>query len=259
MNQIGQTFLIFAVGLTGGLIGSMLMSSPTAASAGTSADGSSAEMVADSDFGATLSTIQADLDMLTQEVALQRNRMSSLDTRLAGVQSSQSEVRVAGGAASEELLAGLDPGEMPSGMGFDAAVNAAIEKREADEAATREADRAVRLDERLDREMERWTSELGLSADQASEMKTILGDTTKARTDFFTEMRESGTMDRELMREKMTELGETQSEQLGNLLDATQMEKYTESSANSGFGGFGGGRRGGNTGGNTGGGRTNEF
>jgi uncharacterized membrane protein YgcG len=259
MNQIGQTFLIFAVGLAGGLVGSTLMSSPSAAPDGASAGDSGAALSAGADLGTVLDTIQADLAMLTQEVALQGNQMSSMDTRLAGVQTSQAKTRAAGGAAMDPL-AGLDPGEMPSGMGFDAAVNAAIEKREADEAATRDADRTVRREERLDREMEKWTTELGLSTDQASQMKTILNDTTKARTDFFTEMRESGTMDRELMREKMTEMGDSQNEQLGNVLDATQMATYTESSANSGFGGFGGRRGGGGgTGGSSGGGRTNEF
>lgn len=263
MNQIGQTFLIFAVGLAGGLVGSTLLSSPTAASDSTSTGGSNAELVADGDFGAVLDTMQADLAMLTQEVALQRNHMSSLDTRLAGVQASQAESRMAGGGAAMDPLAGLDPGEMPSGMGFDAAVNAAIEKREADESATRDAARDVQREERLERDMERWTEELGLSADQASQMKTILNDTTVARTEFFTEMRESGTMDRELMRERMTELGETQNEQLGNVLDTTQMATYTESSSSSFFGGGFGGRRGGgggtSSGGTSGGGRTNQF
>jgi hypothetical protein len=257
MNQIGQTFLIFAVGLAGGLVGSTLFSSPTAASDSTSNGGNGQELAINAEFNTALDTIQADLAMLTQEVALQRNQMSSMDTRLAGVLASQAESRAAVVGQAVDPLAGLNPAEMPSGMGFDAAVNAAIEKREADEAATRAAARALQLEQRLEREMKRWTEELGLSADQASQMKTILNDTTVARTEFFTEMRESGTMDRELVREKLTELNDTQNEQLGNVLDSSQMEKYTESTANTFMGGRFGGRSTGSRSSGGGGGRPN--
>jgi hypothetical protein len=253
MNQLGQTFLIFAVGLAGGLVGSVLLSSPTnhVEDAATSAPGSSQQ--ATNDYAKVLDGIQGDLAMLTDEVAQQRNMMRALDSRIASTQATRNDARL--GAVGVELdpLAALNPSEIPSGQGFDAAVNAAIEKREADEAAVREAERAAQREERLNAQMENYIKELGLDANQAAEMKTILNDATVARTAFFNEMRESGSMDRELMREKMTELSDTQNEALGNVLNPTQMGQYTEMSANSGFGG---GRR---TGGTGGGARTNEF
>jgi len=256
MNQLGQTFLIFVVGLAGGLVGSMVLSTPSSNAEGTAAGANGASQQEANDHSKVLDGIQGDLAMLTDEVAQQRNMMRALDSRIASTQAARNDARP--GAVGVELdpLAALSPSEIPSGQGFDAAVNAAIEKREADEAAVRDAERAVQREERLNAQMENYIKELGLDANQAAEMKTILNDATVARTEFFTEMRESGSMDRELMREKMTELSDTQNEALGNVLNPTQLEQYTEMSANSGFGGFGGGRR---TGGTGGGARTNEF
>lgn len=260
MNQIGQTFLIFVTGLAGGIVGSMVLG-PSAGSAD-SADGGQTQTIlaSDNELSGVIESMQGEMALLGNEISQQNTVIQSLDARLANIQVLQGDGLVGGASQNADPLAGLDQSEIPSGNSFDAAVNAAIEKREADEAAERDAQRAVRREEQMERRMENYVTELGLDAAQADQMKTILLDGDKARTDFFTDMRESGTMDRQAMREAMTELTETQNEQLSTVLNPTQMEQYSEMSSNrGGFGGGGGGRGAGGGGGNTGGGRNNEF
>jgi hypothetical protein len=260
MNQIGQTFLIFVTGLAGGIVGSMVLG-PSGGTAD-SADGGQAQTVlaSDSELSGVIESIQGDMAQLGSEISQQKSVLQSLDARLANIQTLQGDGLVGGTGLNADPLAGLDQSEIPSGNSFDAAVNAAIEKREADEAAERDAQRAVRREEQMERRMENYVTELGLDAAQADQMKKILLDGDKARTDYFTELRESGNMDRQAMREAMTELTDTQNEQLGNVLNPTQMEQYSEMASSSRFGGFGGGGRGtGGGGGNAGGGRNNEF
>lgn len=251
MNQIGQTFLIFVTGLAGGILGSIALG-PAADSTdpGTSGQGQPA-LTSDSELSAVIDAMQGDMAQLGNEISQQKSAIQSLDARLANIQALQ------GNSPSGDPLAGLDPAEIPSGSSFDAAVNAAIEKREADEAAERDARRAERREEQMERRMENYVTELGLDAAQADQMKTILLETDTARSDLFTEMRDSGNMDRETIRDMMSELNETQNEKLSEVLNPTQMEQYTEMSSNRGFGGGFGGRGGGNTG--RGGGRNNEF
>lgn len=256
MNQLGQIFLLFVVGLAGGLMGSLILSDPAGQGGAGESSSSISTDSADARLTARLDELQDTLDILVEDVARQRSNLAILDTRLAGVQAERRSNRDGdrGGAAPQDPFAGLDPSEIPTGRGFDAAVIAAVEKREADAAAQREVERAQRREEQLERQMERYIEELGLDDYQAGQMKTILNDTSVARNEFFTEMRESGVMDRQLIREKMTEINDSQIEQLGNVLTSVQMSQYTEMTANAGFGGGGGRWSGGNSGGRTGGG-----
>jgi len=199
MKQLGPVLLYFTIGLAGGLVSAVVVSSPSGGSDDQPVAGSSEEGL----LASRVKSLQDELALLRDDVSQQHNAMRILDSRLAGIQDSGPDSLGGMDIPDADALAALSPADMPSGMAFDAAVNAAIEKREADEAAEREEQRAVRRAEQLDRQMERYTQELGLDADQASQMKTILSETTEARNAFFSEMRESGTMDREMIREKM--------------------------------------------------------
>ncbi|MCP4094388.1 MAG: hypothetical protein GY747_13175 [Planctomycetes bacterium] len=254
MNQIGQTFLIFVTGLAGGIVGSMVLGTSTGATDPVDSGKNQTVLTSDSELTAVIDAMQGDMAQLGSEISQQKSVIQSLDARLANIQTLQGDGLIGGNSLNSDPLAGLDPAEIPSGNSFDAAVNAAIEKREADEAAERAAQRAVRREEQMERRMENYVTELGLDAAQADQMKAILLEGDTARSDMFTEMRESGTMDRQAMRDAMTELNESTNEKLGAVLNPTQMEQYSEMSSNS-FGGFGGGRRGGNSGG----GGKNEF
>jgi hypothetical protein len=247
MNQIGQTFLIFATGLVGGLVGSMLFGpSPAEVDSGANT-GVESVLTSDRALAEKLDGIQDELDRLGQDMSMQGTSLQALDSRIAALQDMRRDL-LAGSSlgAGTDPLSLLDPAEIPSGMAFDAAVNAAIEKREADVEAERSERRSARRKEQLDRQMERFTEELGLDAVQADQMRTILDETSRKRNAFFSEMRDSGVMDRDLIRRTMTELNDSVTEQLGDVLTTDQMDKYSELNASRfggpGPGGGGGGR-----------------
>jgi hypothetical protein len=125
-----------------------------------------------------------------------------------------------------------------------------LDLREQQEEAERDQRRADQRAQRMADRVARLTEELGLDAYQASEMTRVLTDSEKIMTDYFAEMRESGTFDRTTIRTQMTEFRETTNDQLGQFLNTTQLEGYQNSNS-SRFGGFGRDNRGGG-GGNTG-------
>lgn len=128
---------------------------------------------------------------------------------------------------------------------------ARIEQQKEDE---REERRAQQRIERMERRMDRYTEELGLDAYQREQMTNVLTEMDTKMTAYWTEMRESGSFDRNDARAAMEDM-RTQSEtQLGQFLTTQQLETYSGMNTGFGFGRDRGGR-GGDRGGDGGGSR----
>lgn len=254
MQNLAQTVLVFALGLIGGIVGGLLFSSDPQAAGQLPGDGSPSVLQSDTELVGRLDGMQGELDLIQDELAQQRGMMMAMDSRMAQLPPPGPQGSMGPGG---DPFAQLDPSEIPTGMGFDAAVNAAIEKREEDERAARDERRQQFQKERMDEQMERYVAELGLDEGQADRMRTVLEETSERRNAFFTEMREAGTMDRQLIRDTMTELSESQNEQLSNILTSDQMSSYEGMNSDFGFGGrgMGGGGRSSGSGSSGGGGR----
>lgn len=265
MNQLLQTFLIFVTGLIGGLIGSVLLADGGSSSTPSSED-SSYTAAADEDLSKTLQALQAKVDTMGRTLELQSSTLLTMQDQMASAVEMDRALRQGTLPGGEPLPAGtgMAMADIPTGPGFDAALDAALQQRDEEEAAERAAAREERRKEQLEARVADLALELGLSESQTIEFGKILDESSKARSDFFTEMRETGAWgDRTTMREKMGEFRDTELESLGGLLNNEQLTQYTELTENSGFGGGGrgGGNRGGggNTGGGGGGGGNRNF
>lgn len=250
MNQLLQTFLIFIVGLLGGLIGSTLLGG---ASSEGSKDGTGSA-ISDGDQASLsdqLDAIQMELGSLSRRVELQASTLLTLQDRVAGAIEMDRSLREGRMPGGEPLpFAEMGPGgmaDMPTGQSFDAAVDAVIQQREEEEAAARAERREQRRQEQLDQRVADLSEQLGLDASQQSAFAEALNQTSVARNDYFSDMRENGFSGREEIQAKMTELREQELETLGGFLNQDQLTQYQELTEVSGFGGFGG--RGGNRGG----------
>ena len=120
-----------------------------------------------------------------------------------------------------------------------------LERLDEEEKVEREGREAERREERMVRRMDRYTSELGLDGYQSQEMSRIMTESDKNRSAYFTEMRESGSFDRESIRETMTEMQGVVNDELGQILTEGQMSDYEAMQENSrrGWGGGGGSGR----------------
>lgn len=78
---------------------------------------------------------------------------------------------------------------------------------------------------RLQREIEGLTTALGLSKDDIAKITPIVTEAQKKQSETFAKMRESGTMDREKMREEMTKMRTETDKKLKEILTAEQGEK----------------------------------
>jgi len=191
--------------------------------------------------------------------ALEDPRVNRLSTDLAQLQIDldvmRSEMAKASQARSEAPVAATTTAPPPTsnaayGGDIDAAVNAVLEQREAVKKQEEDARDAERRAQRQQRQADRWQEELGLTDAQAHDMGLILAEQDDRTRDMMREMRDSGAMDRDTMREAWTELREETSTALSGILTTDQLSQYQESSSR----GWGGGR-GGNDRGNRGGGR----
>ena len=81
-------------------------------------------------------------------------------------------------------------------------------------------------EERAKRQTEELTEKLDLSKDQAKKVEAINLKYAKKMGDMFRDMRDSGNMDREAMREKMGALREEQNKEMQKVLDKDQMKEY---------------------------------
>lgn len=75
---------------------------------------------------------------------------------------------------------------------------------------------------RLKSELEGLTTELGLTKDQVEKVTPIVTEAQKKQSEMFQEMRDSGNMDRDKMREEWTKLQEETDKQLKAVLTLEQ-------------------------------------
>ena len=256
MNQLLQTFLIFVTGLLGGLIGSVLLSDPGSTAETQDAE-SSYSTEANLELAESHDALQAQVDTLSRTVELQSSTILNLQDQVKGAVEMERALREGVMPGGEPLPPGLAMADVPTGPGFDAAVDAIIPQREEQEESERAERREERRQEQLARRVDDLAEQLGLDEAQKGEFAKILDESSKARNDFFQEMRETGAWsDRETIRTKMTEMRESELQSLGGLLNPEQLSQYEESTSFTGFGG-GGNRGGGGGGGNRGGGNNN--
>lgn len=78
---------------------------------------------------------------------------------------------------------------------------------------------------RLQRELDGLTTELGLSKEQVEKVKPIVTEAQKKQSESFAKMRESGSFDRDKMREERTKLQTETDKQLKAVLTAEQAVK----------------------------------
>ncbi|MCH2111547.1 MAG: hypothetical protein MK213_01710 [Planctomycetes bacterium] len=193
--------------------------------------------------------------------ALEDPRVNRLSTDLAQLQIDldvmRSEMAKASQARSEAPIAATTTAPTPAsnaafGGDIDAAVNAVLEQREAAKKQEEDARDAERRAQRSQRQVDRWKEELGLTDAQAHDMGLILAAQEDKTRDMMREMRDSGVVDRDTMREMWTEMRESTNTALSGILTTDQMSQYEDSSSRGGWGSWG---RGGSDRGGRGGGR----
>lgn len=238
MQDILKTVLVFVVGLLGGLLGASLI--------GGGSD-RSAEVVGGTGLDAVSATafksLEERLMLLEREAAAQDLALADFDTRLLAATRREAAPNPAASAAALDPNGNPDLGalsltDLPTGPSFDAAVAAVIQKREEEERAARELERAQRREERVARTVEQLTADLGLDARQAEVVGQALRESTTAREQFFDQFQQGGgaNMDREAVRAQMTQIREAEIAKVGAVLTPAQVETYTRTTD------FGGGR-----------------
>ena len=232
---------IIAVGigaLVGGAIGASLLglvASPAAPTPAAASPETITEYVAAETDGShilEIASLRTELDSLRDEVA----RLSS--ARESAVESVATPVAaVTATAPSENMI--LD----------------VLQRKEEREEEERRVEREQREQDALDRRVERIAEKLSLSAADQTTLAQIYTEERAKQTEMWTMMRE-GTMDRETIRESMTEVRDWRTEQLTLSFGEDLAGQISEEGGGrGGFGDWGGGGRGGNNGGGRGGGR----
>jgi len=256
MNDLARTSLMFVVGLAGGLTGAVFLgggAGPSSEPDSTSADSPDR----------TIKALEERVMTLEGSIESQRLAYDELDGRMLALSRRPDMEQLLASADAAQATAGLNGAVMPAGPAMTAEVRAALEMIEGEQRAEREAEQAMRRDERLNATVERLTSELGLDAGQAQVVKAALAESTVAREAMFAEMRNGGgaNMDREQIGQKMTELRDAEIATVSKVLTPTQVEQYSSITSFGGGRGFGGGTGGGTGGGATGGrgNRGNDF
>lgn len=129
---------------------------------------------------------------------------------------------------------------------FEAWVQRASDSLAAKKKADRDQERAIREGERIEEQIAKLTTDLGLDQHQQSEFRRHLQDSGTQRRDLFQAMRDGGS-DRTAMRDTMGKLREENDADLRTFLNEGQFTSYKASNT----GGFG--RTGRNNGGAGGG------
>lgn len=73
---------------------------------------------------------------------------------------------------------------------------------------------------------DKWQEEFGLSDEQHTKVYDLLIETGEKQREKMQELRSGGSVDREAMREAMTEMRASQEEELKKILSATQWTAY---------------------------------
>ncbi len=235
---MNQSFLLLAAGLTGltgGLLGQMLLSDPAPAPASPAPPavlaGEDRELL--QDLASRLSVVEGDLAAVSQRlaegVASGRTALPDPTSVPAGLSPDEADAWQRAAVAAEWL----------SQEDFQAAVAQAILEKEKQEEAEREAARLERRQRQHEQRMARLTEELALAPEQAEQVSDILWEADQKRDRVFREMRETGGWaDRETLRATFTELNEERNARLSEVLTPEQMQQYEESSRDR----WGGGR-----------------
>ncbi|MDP6849595.1 MAG: hypothetical protein QGH51_04780 [Planctomycetota bacterium] len=242
MNQSSPLVLVL-VAILGGVFGAWFVNTvgqPVAPESSLSADlPALAGEASEDNLAQSVSALQVEVDLL-------RNQLESRKP----LAPAHAPVTPMGDIQDRGPSAGLPP----TPPEIRAELNALLEEREVAQTRERAAREEERRQERLDRQMTEWQEKLGLNDAQALQMRDILADSSRKRSELFTEMREGGGFDREYIREQMQVMRDSTNDALSNVLFPDQFSTYQEESENSrGFGGRGGRGSGGS--GGSGGGR----
>ncbi len=237
MNTTLQGFVILLLGLLGGLLSQVLLGSSSAADPLPALE--SRVQAADADLAKQLQSLQVAVDSLNRQLELQSSTLMHLQDQMAGVAELERSLR--SGQLPEGVPMPLAMENMPTGMGFDAAVDAVIQQREQQQQAERAERREEMRKEQLARRVEELAEQLGLAPEQKDAFAQALDQASKERSAFFAEMRETGFLGRDAISEKMIAIREQEMDQLRPVLSEEQLSQYEELTTFRGFGGGGSG------------------
>ena len=223
MNQIPTTLQLILGGLAGGLAGGLIAFALSTNSADTQSDYSAEapklavdSVVGDDPLAQRVNSLEEDFDLLEGQLMRMREEVG------------QGPRRDALPLNSEPLAAAFrDPA-------FQDNVLEVLENREETQRREREDRRIGQAQNRMDRRMERYTADLGLSPYQTQEMGRILLQQDQKIRAYFEEFREGGgPADHGDIRSTMTDLRGGTRDQLSLILSVDQMSQYEESSQGS--------------------------
>jgi hypothetical protein len=228
IHIIANGLLSVAGGVLGFFLADAFLTTPAPQSVATGPDSEVEFVVTPTDTGAPveIASLRSEVDELRTELASLR-----ADRESAVVEEPIAVAAVTANAPSENMI--LD----------------VLQRKEDREEEERRVEREQREQDSLDRRIERIAEKLSLSAADQTTLAQIYTEERAKQTEMWTMMRE-GSMDRETIRESMTEVRDWRTEQLtlsfGEDL-ATQIGE--EGGGRGGFDWGGGGRGGGNGGG----------
>lgn len=252
MNQTTVLTLAVAAGFAGGFVGSIFLA-PAGSTGSTADDRGEVALYASEaevrDLTERLQAVESATNSHQLSLGILEGRYEDLAERIPLGPAVPGEAEY--GPAGDPQLA---QGALPTGPGFDAAVAAVIEQREAAEQAEREADRERRREEARERRLNQLAGDLGLDETQKTKLGEVMSDMETKREEAFAAMRESGNWDRDQARVTMERLRNYEVESVSAFMTPDQVTKYQESATRNAFGG-----RGGQTGGAARGGRGGGF
>ena len=225
MQNLLKAALFLLIGLLGGLLGATLLHGGSEPADGASQSGTGLDAVSATAFQELAERVM----LLERSADAQDLALEEFDGRLLSLGRREQPAGLAaeaqpGAAASD---AGLALAEFPVGPGFDAAVVAALERREAEERAEREQQRVQRRDARLTDVAQQLATEAGLDSAQQNAVLKVMKETAVARETYFEQMQRGGDVDREAARAKMTEIRQAEVAAVSAVLTPAQMQVYT--------------------------------
>ncbi len=234
--------LLFAA-LAAGVVGSVIGGS----------FGATASSESSSDEGRQITQMTDRMERLLDGQEMLADRIARLEARpLAASTPRRAPVALPAAPAMpaelERLAASLSDESAPLPSNFTARVGEAMEEVRELERQEEAARREERFEDRMERRLAELQESLGLSTGQVLSLGNVLRDDRTARTELFTEIRESG--DWGSIREASQALREDRDAALAGVLTPSQLEQYQEEESDDrGWGGWGGGGRGGGGGG----------
>lgn len=180
-----------------------------------------------------IASLRSELDLLQDEVArLSSSRESAVETVATPV------AAILANAPSRDVILGV------------------LQQEEDRKDEERRLEREQREQDALTRRIERVAEKLSLSSSDQTTLSQIYTEERKKQTEMWTTMRDGG-MDRDMIRESMTEVRDWRTEQLNLSFGEDLASQIAEESGGRGWGDWGGGGGRGNNGGGGRGGRGN--